>query len=549
MRNAISTANSNEYEAQDFILSNPHLYQLQTICEQCNNTKEEDEAIVSLIENNVCSNCQGQGKRPSIVNSDLMKDLEYIDQTYYSDMTHYTSTRTEDDVTEERPTEERNWSKLTIGEINPRKKRRNRLIGNPKSMSIDLSYRSLVELSPSIGYLSNLTSLILSNNQMTALPKEVGYLKNLRLLNISDNKIHEIPDTIAFLSNLKALYASRNNLKTLPASIGQLSELTHIIVSENQIAFLPKEMSQLSNLISLYVSYNPLRTLPAEIATLTTLTKLMTEGCDFQEEYIYNLRHDPPSLMETCARIAVRHELEIPYNLADHIKHYLARANKCSYCHGPYFDSHVTRYQFAERLANNTLALEYTLCSAHWSDDQDRVLAMFSDKPETSHSATWKYDLTTEDDLNPSYFNSGKLVGSSIKYFSDFSSSSETIPISRLRNEPNLPTLPIQQGSHASSSASIRKKFTNFIHSSSNSILLKQGNNYSQENYATSSSSIAVNISEPLVKNVDLTSFRSQLKRDLQINASNILTEQQQEQEQTTSITRNSNSIDTVVSK
>ena len=384
---------------------------------------------------------------------------------------------------------------------------------------------------------------------MTALPKEVGYLKNLRLLNISDNKIHEIPDTIAFLSNLKALYASRNNLKTLPASIGQLSELTHIIVSENQIAFLPKEMAQLSNLISLYVSYNPLRTLPAEIATLTTLTKLMTEGCDFQEEYIYNLRHDPPSLMETCARIAVRHELEIPYNLADHIKHYLARANKCSYCHGPYFDSHVTRYQFAERLANNTLALEYTLCSAHWSDDQDRVLAMFSDKPETSHSATWKYDLTTEDDLNPSYFNSGKLVGSSIKYFSDFSSSSETIPISRLRNEPNLPTLPIQQGSHASSSASIRKKFTNFIHSSSNSILLKQGNNYSQENYATSSSSIAVNISEPLVKNVDLTSFRSQLKRDLQINASNILTEQQQEQEQTTSITRNSNSIDTVVSK
>jgi hypothetical protein len=49
------------------------------------------------------------------------------------------------------------WSRLTIGDITPGKMRPRRLTG--PSMAVDLSNRSLVKLSPSIGYLNNLTKL------------------------------------------------------------------------------------------------------------------------------------------------------------------------------------------------------------------------------------------------------------------------------------------------------------------------------------------------------------------------------------------------------
>ncbi|KAG2210558.1 hypothetical protein INT47_002500 [Mucor saturninus] len=457
-----------DQDRKDFVLSNPHLYQLQAVCKQCNST--EDELVVSTIIGESCSKCQKQ-KRLSLVRKDLADDLQYIDETYYPDLIHYDS-KADDMEIELLQLENDNTSQvLTIGEVTHNTPGRPRRLTGP-SMAIDLSNRSLVKLSPSIGYLDGLTKLDLSNNQMKSLPREIGYLKNLSVLNVSDNLIEEIPDTIAFLSKLKALNVSDNNLVQLPAAIGSLHKLVIIIANNNSLKSLPREFKNLVNLISLNVSNNPLKSLPAEIANLKSLRKLLTDDCPFEEEYSYNLVHNPPSLFETCARIAIKSQTNITSQLADHIKEYLSRADKCSYCSGPFFESYVTRARFIERRARQYMALEYTLCSAHWSNENDRLLAMFAEQPVTTKRHQIDMDGLNED----------IITATRNRAYSDLTPSSPSshvtndyFPISLLKSPPNLPVLqqesslqsPRGNRPRASSTASVTKRFTNFMRSGS----------------------------------------------------------------------------------
>lgn len=155
----------NQQFGKDFVLANPHLYQLQALCKQCNSTK--NEVIVSTLIGESCNKCQKQ-KRLSLVRKDLAEDLNYIDQTYYPDLVHYNTTEEVTDPMEEELLELENdetiqqqWSRLTIGEATHTPggtRRRPRRLTGP-TMSVDLSNRSLIKLSPSIGYLDSLTNL------------------------------------------------------------------------------------------------------------------------------------------------------------------------------------------------------------------------------------------------------------------------------------------------------------------------------------------------------------------------------------------------------
>lgn len=340
---------------------------------------------------------------------------------------------------------------------------------------------------------------------MKNLPRELGYLKNLRMLNISNNLIDEIPDTVSFLTKLKALNVGHNNLVQLPAAIGHLPKLVIIIANNNRLASLPRELAHLVNLISLNVSNNPLRCLPAEIASIKSLRKLLTDECAFEEEYQYNLRHDPPSLVEACARIAIRSQVNIPGQLADHLKEYLSRANSCSHCNGPFFDSYVTRVRYIERRVRQPLALEYTLCSAHWSDESDRLLAMFSQQPTDT---TVKHNHVDTNGLNDEIMTARSRAYSDLtptmrrnnSNSANYPPTSDYFPISSLRNQPNLPALPQQDDSpflqtpkgnrqRASSTASVTKRFTNFIRSNSGS--LSRGRSYSGSSATSLSSMVA----------------------------------------------------------
>jgi hypothetical protein len=229
------------------------------------------------------------------------------------------------------------------------------------------------------------------------------------------------------------------------------------------------------------VANNPLKSLPAEFAALPTLRKLITEGCAFEEEYSFELKHDPPSLFEQCARQVAQSHTEIPNQLAEHIKDYLLTAQTCSYCKGPFFDSHVTRTRFIDRVGQ-VIAFDYKLCCSHWTDENDRIHAMFSTQP-TQPGRNHKIDT---EGLSDSIMKTNQRIRSnSNSSIGSNSSKEDAIPLYRLKSLPDLPPL---QHSHtlpgpshtpkngynrprASSGASVTKRLTNFISRTSSSTL------------------------------------------------------------------------------
>jgi hypothetical protein len=140
--------------------------------------------------------------------------------------------------------------------------------------SLVLSQNQLTILPKEIGQLTNLTSLNLEYNQLTILPKEIGQLTNLTYLDLYDNHLPSLPKEIVQLTNLTELDLGYNQLINLPKEIGQLTNLTELHLWENQLTNLPKEIGQLTNLTSLDLYDNHLPSLPKEIGQLTNLTSL-----------------------------------------------------------------------------------------------------------------------------------------------------------------------------------------------------------------------------------------------------------------------------------
>lgn len=154
----------------DFVLANPHLYKLESTCHYCSPTIPNEKNVG--IADQVCETCR-KNKRLSLVIKDLASDLSYIDATYYPNVPHYTSSGSL--IIEELPTDYfsqqqqqqhqddseedgfEGWSRLTIGEVTPSTPKR--LASASSSLVVDLSGRSLIKLSSSIGYLNNLTKL------------------------------------------------------------------------------------------------------------------------------------------------------------------------------------------------------------------------------------------------------------------------------------------------------------------------------------------------------------------------------------------------------
>ncbi|KAH8550149.1 hypothetical protein BGW37DRAFT_500368 [Umbelopsis sp. PMI_123] len=223
-------------------------------------------------------------------------------------------------------------------------------------MSIpQLSEASMSKLiiSPS---LSTLTHLKLSNNLLTSIPENIGVLENLMHLDISHNRIRRLPTSIRLLSNLTVLQARSNRLTELPQEIGNLSSLSVLDVSQNRITVLPAEVLRLANLCHLIVTRCPL---------MSAIPK--------------QVEHRTLSLRETCARTVVRHHIPVDADIPSHLKLYLESAKECSMCGKPCYEGAIHKYMLHERSAHNqTIPVQYTLCSSHWKQEDEFLLAMFS---------------------------------------------------------------------------------------------------------------------------------------------------------------------------
>ena len=93
---------------------------------------------------------------------------------------------------------------------------------------------------------------------LKSLPKIISNLKNLRTLNLSGepareeegvigrrNGIQFLPNTIGELTNLKWLYLSNSMLKELPEEIGNLLNLQQLYLSDNFIKEMPRSLKSL----------------------------------------------------------------------------------------------------------------------------------------------------------------------------------------------------------------------------------------------------------------------------------------------------------------
>ncbi|KAI8091686.1 hypothetical protein BDF21DRAFT_332150 [Thamnidium elegans] len=217
---------------------------------------------------------------------------------------------------------------------------------------------------------------------------------------LSHNKLVKLPSSLDQLKHLNHLNISHNRLTHLPSSIYSLCKLTHLDMSFNPFTRVSANLARLIDLNLLDLSSTDIIFIPAELLSLT-MTTIRFENClKLTEELDQTLHHNPPSLLENCARQIIqpilfdliqgkkkkksKQQQQQPrfQQLPKHMIHYLSRPKACSTCGGPYFKSFVSRYRIIQRQDESWIPIEYKLCSAHWNNEKDRILTLFSEAPE-----------------------------------------------------------------------------------------------------------------------------------------------------------------------
>ncbi|WBB69039.1 Imm1 family immunity protein [Micromonospora sp. WMMD812] len=124
-------------------------------------------------------------------------------------------------------------------------------------------------LPESLGELTGLTWLGLSNNQLTVLPDSLGNLTSLTWLDLAHNHLSTLPEWLSNLTALTRLDLTGNRLTALPDSLGNLTALTHLYLTENHLTVLPDSLGNLTALTRLDLAGNLLTVLPQSLAHLT----------------------------------------------------------------------------------------------------------------------------------------------------------------------------------------------------------------------------------------------------------------------------------------
>ena len=139
---------------------------------------------------------------------------------------------------------------------------------------VDLSEHLLTYLPDTFGDLVSLQTLGLEGNQLIRLPESIGQLVNLRKLGLEGNQLISLPESIGQLVNLQHFVINGNQLTSLPASIGQLVNLQHLNLRGNQITDFPGSIVQLVHLTHLDALGNRLTSLPESFGDLINLQRL-----------------------------------------------------------------------------------------------------------------------------------------------------------------------------------------------------------------------------------------------------------------------------------
>jgi Leucine-rich repeat (LRR) protein len=116
----------------------------------------------------------------------------------------------------------------------------------------------LPALSNTIGLMTELHALDLSESCIRKLPQSLQKLPFLREIDLSACKLEHFPEGLCTLPKLEVLRLGHNKLKQLPEEIGQLQKLFSLDLSHNQLRQIPEQLYELKQLHCLKLSHNPL---------------------------------------------------------------------------------------------------------------------------------------------------------------------------------------------------------------------------------------------------------------------------------------------------
>ncbi|KAL3820263.1 hypothetical protein ACJIZ3_006168 [Penstemon smallii] len=107
-------------------------------------------------------------------------------------------------------------------------------------ISLEMASKGLSgTLSPSVGNLYHLRTMLLQNNQLSGVvPTDIGKLPELQALDLSSNQfVGEIPSSLGRLTRLSYLRLSKNNLTgQIPGSVANLTGLSFLDLSFNNLS-------------------------------------------------------------------------------------------------------------------------------------------------------------------------------------------------------------------------------------------------------------------------------------------------------------------------
>lgn len=123
---------------------------------------------------------------------------------------------------------------------------------------LDISSCSLMALPDSVrGVASSLEVLDVKWNQIQCLPDWLGEeFSCLKVLDCSFNRLEFLPATIGLLTRLEDMRLSDNNLKIVPQSLGHMSSLLSLQLQYNRLVEVPPSFRLLR---SINLAGNPLR--------------------------------------------------------------------------------------------------------------------------------------------------------------------------------------------------------------------------------------------------------------------------------------------------
>ena len=140
---------------------------------------------------------------------------------------------------------------------------------------LDLSSKEPGEVASMIDSASSeVKELILKGCQLKLLPDSIGRLSKLDRLDVSENQLEALPAAIKGCALLTSLDANDNALKTLPAELGELSNLKELLVYKNSISAVPEELGKLAQLETLNLFNNKVLKCQPKLGEMKALTEV-----------------------------------------------------------------------------------------------------------------------------------------------------------------------------------------------------------------------------------------------------------------------------------